>query len=62
MYILGINAHHAGSSACLIENGQLVAAAEEERFKRQVRGMTSWIGTNNTPWLRVELRLLALIW
>jgi len=34
MYILGINAYHAGSSACLIKDGQLVAAAEEERFRR----------------------------
>jgi carbamoyltransferase len=35
MYILGINAYHAGSSACLIRDGQLVAAAEEERFNRR---------------------------
>ncbi len=34
MYILGINAYHGGASACLIENGQLIASAEEERFKR----------------------------
>jgi len=34
MYILGINAYHAGSSACLIRDGQLVAAAESERFRR----------------------------
>jgi carbamoyltransferase len=34
MYILGINAYHGGASACLIKDGQLVAAAEEERFKR----------------------------
>ena len=34
MYILGINAFHAGSSACLIHDGQLVAAVEEERFVR----------------------------
>lgn len=34
MYILGINAYHGGASACLIRDGQLVAAAEEERFKR----------------------------
>lgn len=34
MYILGINAYHAGASACLVENGRLVAAAEEERFNR----------------------------
>ncbi len=34
MYILGINAYHGGASACLIHNGQLIAAAEEERFNR----------------------------
>ncbi len=34
MYILGINAYHGGASACLINDGQLVAAAEEERFRR----------------------------
>ena len=35
MYILGINAFHGGASACLINDGQLVAAVEEERFNRQ---------------------------
>ena len=34
MHILGINAYHGGSSACLIRDGQLIAAAEEERFTR----------------------------
>lgn len=34
MYILGINAYHGGASACLIHNGHLIAAAEEERFTR----------------------------
>src|SRR5919106_6351033 len=34
MYILGINAYHAGASACLLRDGHLVAAAEEERFRR----------------------------
>jgi carbamoyltransferase len=34
LYILGINAYHAGASACLIRDGQLVAAVEEERFNR----------------------------
>lgn len=34
MYILGINAYHGGASACLIKDGQLIAAAEEERFAR----------------------------
>jgi len=35
LYILGINAYHAGSSACLIQDGKLIAAAEEERFNRR---------------------------
>lgn len=34
MYILGINAFHGDSSACLIKDGIIVAAAEEERFRR----------------------------
>jgi carbamoyltransferase len=34
MYILGINAYHGDSSACLLKDGQLLAAAEEERFRR----------------------------
>lgn len=34
MHILGVNAYHPDSSACIIRDGCLVAAAEEERFKR----------------------------
>jgi carbamoyltransferase len=34
MIILGLNAFHGDSSACLVINGELVAAAEEERFRR----------------------------
>lgn len=34
MIILGINAHHADASACVVTDGKLVAAAEEERFRR----------------------------
>ncbi|MFC5283184.1 carbamoyltransferase [Pedobacter alpinus] len=34
MYILGINAYHADASACIYHNDQLIAAAEEERFRR----------------------------
>ena len=34
MNILGINAYHGDSSACLIRDGVLLAAAEEERFRR----------------------------
>ena len=34
MIVLGINAYHGDSSACLVRDGRLVAAAEEERFRR----------------------------
>jgi carbamoyltransferase len=34
MVILGINAYHGDSSACLIKDGVIIAAAEEERFRR----------------------------
>lgn len=34
MYILGINAYHADASACIYHNDQLIAASEEERFRR----------------------------
>src|SRR5215212_492831 len=34
MIILGLNAFHADSSACIVRDGILVAAAEEERFRR----------------------------
>ena len=33
-YVLGINAFHGDASACLLRDGRLVAAAEEERFRR----------------------------
>jgi carbamoyltransferase len=32
--VLGLNAFHADSSACILRDGELVAAAEEERFRR----------------------------
>ncbi|HUR81042.1 MAG TPA: carbamoyltransferase C-terminal domain-containing protein [Thermoanaerobaculia bacterium] len=34
MIILGLNAHHADASACIVVDGKLVAAVEEERFRR----------------------------
>ena len=34
MIILGLNAYHGDSSACLLADGKLIAAAEEERFTR----------------------------
>ncbi len=33
-YVLGVNAFHGDSAACLVQDGVLVAAAEEERFRR----------------------------
>src|SRR4029077_1588551 len=34
LIILGINAYHADAAACILRDGVLVAAAEEERFRR----------------------------
>ncbi len=34
MYILGLNAYHADSSAAILKDGVLIAAIEEERFRR----------------------------
>lgn len=35
MYILGLNAYHADSSAAIFKDGVMIAATEEERFRRQ---------------------------
>ncbi|HEX4375184.1 MAG TPA: carbamoyltransferase C-terminal domain-containing protein [Puia sp.] len=34
MFILGINAYHADSSAAIFKDGKLITATEEERFRR----------------------------
>lgn len=34
IYILGLNAYHPDSSACILKDGSLIAAVEEERFRR----------------------------
>ncbi|MFH1702708.1 MAG: carbamoyltransferase N-terminal domain-containing protein [Nitrospirota bacterium] len=34
MIIRGLNAYHGDSSACIVINGQLIAAVEEKRFRR----------------------------
>src|SRR5919197_649684 len=34
MYVLGINAVYHDSAACLVQDGKVIAAAEEERFTR----------------------------
>lgn len=48
MYILGLNAFHADSSACLFKDGNLIAAVEEERFRR----IKHWAGfpTESIRW------------
>jgi len=35
MYILGISAYYHDSGACLVQDGRIVAAAQEERFTRK---------------------------
>ncbi|OGL45393.1 MAG: hypothetical protein A2149_08530, partial [Candidatus Schekmanbacteria bacterium RBG_16_38_11] len=35
MYILGISAYYHDSAACLVHDGKIVAAAQEERFSRK---------------------------
>lgn len=35
MYILGISAFYHDSAACLLKNGEILAAAQEERFSRK---------------------------
>ena len=34
MYILGISAYYHDSAACLVRDGEIIAAAQEERFTR----------------------------
>jgi carbamoyltransferase len=34
MIVLGLNAYHADSAACLMKDGEVIAAVEEERFRR----------------------------
>ncbi|MEW6214982.1 MAG: carbamoyltransferase C-terminal domain-containing protein [Nitrospirota bacterium] len=34
MIILGLNAYHGDSSVCILKDGKLIAAVEEERFRR----------------------------
>ena len=38
MYILGISAFYHDNAACLLKDGEIVAAAQEERFTRKKKG------------------------
>ncbi|MEO7741956.1 MAG: carbamoyltransferase C-terminal domain-containing protein [Usitatibacter sp.] len=44
MHILGLNSFHGDSAACLLTDGRIVAAAEEERFTR----VKHWAGFPET--------------
>ena len=35
MFILGISAYYHDSAACLVKDGDIIAAAQEERFSRK---------------------------
>ena len=35
IYILGISAYYHDSAACIVKNGKILAAAQEERFSRK---------------------------
>ncbi len=50
MFVLGLNAYHADSSAAIFKDGVLIAASEEERFRR----IKHWAGF---PSLAVEFCL-----
>jgi carbamoyltransferase len=51
MNILGLNAFHGDSSAALVQDGVVVAAAEEERFRR----LKHWAGFKMEPVLQKRL-------
>jgi carbamoyltransferase len=34
LFVLGLNAYHGDAAACLVRDGTIIAAAEEERFRR----------------------------
>ncbi|WP_028215264.1 carbamoyltransferase [Paraburkholderia mimosarum] len=60
MYVLGINAVYHESSACLIKDGQVVMAIEEERLNRIKHGKLASPGTTGElPWLAINKCLEA---
>src|SRR3990167_2506066 len=48
LYILGLNFAYHELSACLLKNGKLLAAVEEERFSRIKRGKKSLVDNPDT--------------
>lgn len=56
-WILGLSAYYHDSASCLVKDGQIVAAAQEERFTRKkhdhafpIHAISSlYIGPSNDP-------------
>ena len=51
MIILGLNINHADTSACLIKDGKILSASEEERYARKKH-------YSGFPWQSIEHCLL----
>lgn len=55
MYILGINSAYHESAACLVRDGKILAAVEEERFNRIKHAKKAKIDNpNELPWKSIE--------
>ena len=57
MYILGISAFYHDSAACLIKDGEIIAAAQEERFSR--RKHDSKFPTNAIKYCLIEANIAS---
>ena len=55
MNILGISAYYHDSAACLVQDGNIIAAAQEERFTRK-KNMTMTFPRmpSNIVWRKAE--------
>lgn len=60
MYTLGINAVYHDSAACLVRDGEVIAAAEEERFTRKKHGKRPIpFSTYELPYFAIDYCLKA---
>jgi carbamoyltransferase len=58
-FILGVNSAYHESSACLVHDGEIVAAVEEERFNRVKHGKHSRVdNAHHLPWQAIEFCLV----
>ena len=58
MNILGISAFYHDSAACLLKNGEIIAAAQEERFTRKKHDPSFPITQFSIACKRLGLRLM----